>query len=79
MTWRRSVQDSWEEVKADSLFDILISVSLALQGQLGLPSPRGPGLNLSMFLFSQTVCLSSDPLQVFAIPGMNLVFIKQLF
>lgn len=59
------------------LFAILISVSLALQGQLGLKSLKGPWLNLSMFLFSQAVCLSPDPPQVFAIPGMTLMFIKQ--
>lgn len=59
------------------LFVILLSISLALQGQPGSQSPRGPWLNLSMFLFSQTVCLSADPPQVFGIPGMTLVFVKQ--
>lgn len=59
------------------LFAILISISLALQGQPGSQSPGGPWLNLSLFLFSQTVCLRPDPPRVFVIPGMTLVFIKQ--
>lgn len=57
------------------LLTILISFSLVLQGQPGLQSP----MNFSMFLFSQTVCLSPDPPQALAIPGMTLVFIKQPF
>lgn len=68
-----------KEWKLIVLFAILISISLALQGQLGSRGPRGPWLNLSMFLFSQTVCLSPDPPQVFAIPGMTLKFIKESF
>ena len=32
-----------------------------------------------MFLFSQTVCLSPDPPQALAIPGMTLMFVKQPF
>lgn len=61
------------------LFAILIPISLALQGQRGSQGPRGPWLNLSVFLFSLTVCLSPDPPQVFAIPGMTLMFIKEPF
>lgn len=60
------------------LLTILISISLARQGQTGSQNPRGPWLNLSMFLFSQTVCLSPDPPQVLAIPGMTLVFYEAL-
>ena len=68
-----------ERRKLIVLFAILVSTSLALKGQPGSQSPRGPWLNLSLFLFSQTVCLSPDPPQAFVIPGMTLVFIKQPF
>lgn len=61
------------------LFAILVSISLALQGQPGSQSPRGPWLNLSLFLFSPTVCLSPDLPRALVIPGMTLVFIKQPF
>lgn len=65
-----------EERKLIRLFAILISISLALQGQPGSQSPRGPWLNLSMLLFSQTVCFCPDPPQIFVIPGMTLVSAK---
>lgn len=66
-----------ERVKAGSVFATLISISLALPGQPGSRSPRGPWPNVSVFLFSQTVCLSADPPRVFVTPGMTLVFIEQ--
>lgn len=65
-----------KERKLIGLFAILISSSLAPQGQPGSQSPRGPWLNSSMLLFSQTVCLCPDPPQVSGIPGMTLVSAK---
>ena len=44
-----------------------------------LAEPQRTVLNFSMFLFSQAVCLSPDPPQALAIPGMTLVFMKQPF
>lgn len=76
MNQRRHVRDPRKGEKLIGLFAILISVSLALQGQAGSQSPRGPWLNGSMLLFSQTACLCPDPPQVVVIPGMTLVSVK---
>lgn len=82
MTVVEQMRNAWEPQKRGKAHRAVDNLDISSSGSsrtAWLAEPQRTVLNFSMFLFSPTVCLSPDPPQALAIPGMTLVFMKQPF